>query len=197
MSSVSVSTPPVTPPSAALPAAPAARPDQAGRLLRVSPALPAARRAVEQMFDRCSLRTRYQRFHAPVKAIPARYLAEAVSGHPFHHALIAWHQDPPGPLDAAGDPAPRAVALASCRLVAEGAAELGLLVEDDWQRAGVGRRLLGDLVAHADRSGVRVLEAQLMAEQAWIATLLRPYGPCRLRSAWDGIINVTVRLPRP
>ncbi len=164
------------------------RADQTGQRIQLRPAVPGDRLAVEQMFQRCSLPTRYRRFHAPVKAIPARYLAEAVSGSPFHYALIAWHED---------EAAPRAVALASCRLVAEGAAELGLLVEDAWQRHGLGRRLLHDLVAHADQAGVRVLEAQLMAEQSWIAALLRPYGPCRLHSAWDGIMNLSVRRPHP
>jgi GNAT superfamily N-acetyltransferase len=170
----------------------AAAPAAAARQVQVRRAVPGDRPAVEQMFGRCSLPTRYRRFHAPVRAIPARYLAEALAGSPFHYALVAWHEDATAP-----DPASRAVALASCRLVEEGAAELGLLVEDDWQRQGLGRRLLRDLVAHADESGVRVLRAQLMAEQAWIAALLRPYGPSRLRSAWDGITNVSLRLPRP
>ena len=70
-----------------------ALPDQDGRLIRVRQAVPGDRPALERMFARCSPRTRYQRFHAPVKAIPARYLGEAVSGSPFHYALIAWHQD--------------------------------------------------------------------------------------------------------
>jgi len=212
--------PVAAPPVAVQPAGRRTRPDPAGRLIRVRPAAPGDRPALEQMFDRCSMITRYRRFHAPVKAIPDRYLTEAVSGSPFHYALIAWHEDPADPLgeardcddrDAsggiavpagcpavpAGRPAHQAVALASGRLVAEGAAELGLLVEDAWQRQGLGRRLLRDLVAHADRSGVRVLKAQLLAEQSWIAALLRPYGPCRLNSTWDGIMNVSVRRPPP
>jgi GNAT superfamily N-acetyltransferase len=79
-------------------------------------------------------------------------------------------------------------------MVDEGAAELGLLVEDAWQRHGLGTRLLGDLVDQASRSGLRVLQAQVLAEQAWITGLLRPYGTCRLRSTWDGVLNLTVRL---
>ena len=86
------------------------------------------------------------------------------------------------------------VALASCRLVDEGAAELGLLVEDAWQRRGLGSLLLGGLAAHARAAGLRVLRAQLLAEHAWIAGLLRPYGACRVASTWDGVLNVTVRL---
>jgi GNAT superfamily N-acetyltransferase len=66
-------------------------------------------------------------------------------------------------------------------------------VEDAWQRQGTGTRLLRDLVAYADHIGVRLLEAQLLAEQSWITGLLRPYGPCRVRSSRHGVMTVTVR----
>jgi GNAT superfamily N-acetyltransferase len=161
-------------------------------LIRVRLARPDDREALAQMSDRCTLSTRYRRFHGPVKAIPERYLAEALSGSPFHYALVAFLE----PASAAHTRAlsGRIVALASCRLVEEGAAELGILVEDAWQRQGLGTRLVGELVAHASHSGLSVLEAQLLAEQAWITSLLRPHGTCRLGSTWNGVLNVTVRL---
>jgi len=172
------------------------------RLIGVRRAAPADREALARMFERCTLETRYRRFHAPVKAIPGRYLADALSGGPFHYALVAGPVPGPGAVPAldpaaVSDPGTRAggvVALASCRTVGEGAAELGLLIEDTWQRHGLGTRLLRDLVAHARRAGLRVVEAQVLAEQAWIASLLRPYGTCRVRSARGGVLNVTVRL---
>jgi GNAT superfamily N-acetyltransferase len=146
------------------------------------------------MFERCTPDTRYRRFHGPVKVIPERYLAEALSGSPFHYALVVC---PESCLDAGRGREPDAdgiVALASCRTVDEGAAELGVLIEDAWQRRGLGTRLVRDLAAHAADAGLRVLEAQLLTEQAWITGLLRPYGACRLRSTWNGILDVTVRL---
>jgi GNAT superfamily N-acetyltransferase len=161
------------------------------------------------MFERCTTATRHRRFHGPVKAMPERYLAEALSGSPFHHALVACLDphagDPrtgdlhpgdlhPGEALELGAPSGDIVALASCRTIDEGAAELGLLIEDAWQRRGLGTRLLGDLVAQARRSGLRVLEAQVLAEQAWVASMLKPYGAYRLRTTWDGVMNVTVRL---
>ena len=142
------------------------------------------------MFGRCSTETRYRRFHGPVKAIPERYLADALSGSAFHYALVARPGQVADPQARGGD----IVALASCRLVDEGAAELGLLIEDAWQRRGLGACLLRDLVTHASEAGLRVLEAQLLAEQAWITGLLRPYGACRLSPTRDGVLNVTVRL---
>jgi GNAT superfamily N-acetyltransferase len=144
------------------------------------------------MFERCTASTRYRRFHGPVKAIPERYLAEALSGSPFHYALVAFLE--PSSAAHARALSGRTVALASCRLVEEGAAELGLLVEDAWQRHGLGTRLVNQLVAHARGSGLSVLEAQLLAEQAWITSLLRPHGTCRLRSTGNGVLNVTVRI---
>jgi GNAT superfamily N-acetyltransferase len=163
--------------------------------ISVRPAVPGDRAALTQMFARCTDETRYYRFHAPVKMMPERYLTDALSGTPFHYALVAY----PRPVADLGtlDPGGRdggVVALASCRTVDEGAAELGLLIEDAWQRRGLGTRLLRDLVTYAAGAGLRVLEAQLLAEQAWIAGLLRPYGSCRLRSIWGGVLNVSLRL---
>ena len=162
-------------------------------------AVPGDRAALDRMFERCTPQTRYRRFHGPVTSIPERYLAEALSGSPLHYALVAstgpGEGQGPGPD---GDPeAARAgiVALASCRIVDEGAAELGILIEDAWQRRGLGVRLVGDLVTHASRAGLRTLEAQLLAEQAWIARLLRPYGSCGLRHTWGGVLTVNLRLP--
>jgi len=165
-------------------------------LIRVRQAVPADREALAQMFERCTAATRYRRFHGPVKAIPERYLAEALSRSPFHHALVA-HLEPSSAAHARALSG-TAVALASCRLVDEGAAELGVLIEDAWQRKGLGTRLVRALVAHASDVGLRVLEAQLLAEQAWITSLLRPHGTCRLRSTGNGVMNVTVHLePAP
>ena len=151
------------------------------------------------MFARCTPETRYRRFHGPVKAIPERYLAEALSATPFHYALVACLALSPDAVDqaAALDPETRdgeIVALASCRLIDEGAAELGVLIEDAWQHLGLGTRLVSALVDHARGTGLRVLAAQLLAEQAWIAGLLRPHGTCSVRPTWGGVLNVTVRL---
>jgi len=171
---------------------PACRTGAAAGLIRTRQAVPADREALARMFERCTASTRYRRFHGPVKAIPERYLAEALSGSPFHYALVAFLE--PASAAHARALSGRTVALASCRLVEEGAAELGLLVEDAWQRHGLGTRLVNQLVAHARGSGLSVLEAQLLAEQAWITSLLRPHGTCRLRSTGNGVLNVTVRL---
>jgi GNAT superfamily N-acetyltransferase len=164
----------------------------AAALASVRRATEGDRQALVRMLARCSGETRYRRFHGPVKLFPERYLTEALSGSPVHFALVASVPSASGAEGAAGEDV---VALASCRAVAEGVAELGVLVEDAWQRRGIGDRLLRGMADFAARSGLRALQAQLLAEQPWIAGLLRRYGRCET-VATGGLLNVTVRLPR-
>ena len=138
--------------------------------LTVRQAAAADRAALEAMFQRCTPQTIYRRFHGQVKSFPRAYLAEALAGTPPHFAIVAGH----GPV---------VIALASCRLAdpaaaaaagdgvaprSSGAAELGILIEDTWQRHGLGRELLARLVAHADSLGLAELQAQMLTEQDWI-----------------------------
>lgn len=143
------------------------------------------RAALAQMFARCGVQTRYRRFHGHVKVLPARYLAEALSGSPAHLALVA-----------VADTSPREgviVALASCRVVARCDAEIGVLVEDAWQRLGIGTALLREIAAHASRTGIGVLTAQVLAEQPWILRLLAAHGSTESVTK-RGVLDVTVRL---
>ncbi len=93
------------------------------------------------MLARCSDQTRARRFHKYVHCFPEPYLTEALAGRAAHFALLAQ----------AGQ---AVVALASRVATDRGSAELAVLVEDSWQRLGVGARLLSQLVAHADQSGL-------------------------------------------
>ena len=151
------------------------------------------RPALERMLARCTGQTRYRRFHGPVTVFPERYLTEALSGSPLHFALVACLDE-----DAEVDGTVvegTVVALASCRAVDEGVAELGILVEDEWQRRGVGSELLREIVAYAATTGLRALQAQVLAEQPWIVGLLRRHGACTTSGAGQALY-VTLSLPR-
>lgn len=167
----------------------------AAALVSVRRATEGDRQALVRMLARCSGETRYRRFHGPVKFFPERYLTEALSGSPVHFALVASVPSAAAAAAAAGPADDDVVALGSCRAVAEGVAELGVLVEDAWQRRGIGDRLLREMTDFAAQSGMRALQAQLLAEQPWIAGLLRRYGRCET-VATGGLLRVTVRLPR-
>lgn len=161
------------------------------------------RPALERMLARCTGQTRYRRFHGPVTVFPERYLTEALSGSPLHFALVACLDEDAETDGTVVDGAVvdgtvvdgTVVALASCRAVDEGVAELGILVEDDWQRRGAGGYLLGEIVAYAARTGLRALQAQVLAEQPWIVGLLRRHGTCTTASAGQAL-HVTLTLPR-
>lgn len=148
---------------------------------RIRRACAADRPALAEMLSRCTGSTRSLRFLAPLRFFPEPYLTEALSGHLEHFALVAA--------------TPTAVvALASCRAVAAGTAELAVLVEDARQRQRIGARLLKRLIEHADRSGLRTLRATLLAEQEWIVGPLRAYGTCTVAMS-KGVLEVTVCRP--
>lgn len=155
------------------PAAPACPPVQIRR------ASAADRSALTEMLSRCTDSTRLRRFQGPRRSFPEPYLTEALSGQAEHFALVA------------ATPA-AVVALASCRAVAGDSAELAVLVEDAWQRQGIGARLLNELIEYADRSGLRTLKATVLAEQAWIVRALCSYGTCTAPVSM-GVFEVTMR----
>lgn len=142
---------------------------------------------ITAMWERCSLATRIGRFHAPVRDLPARYLETALS-------------DPATSLVAVHGSAGAVVALASLIPGRGGSAELGVLVEDAWQRQGIGRELVTHLIAGRARQ-VTELRASVLAQNAKVADLLRQV-PGDFSLTRDGTtVNVRVRLtsagPRP
>jgi RimJ/RimL family protein N-acetyltransferase len=86
--------------------------------------------------------------------------------------------------------------VATATLVAEGdVGEVGLLVEDAWQRRGIGTALLRRLVAHGERAGYAALVAHTHADnKPMLATLRRlsRSGPAPERD--DTLVTVTLPL---
>ncbi|HEY1626787.1 MAG TPA: GNAT family N-acetyltransferase [Streptosporangiaceae bacterium] len=108
------------------------------------------------MFARCSRQTIYRRFHGYLRAFPEPYFSDAVKGAPGHVALVA---------QSAG----QIVALASSVTLDDGSCEIGILVEDGYQRQRIGSRMLERLVAHA---GTRTVRATIQPDQRWIVPVL-------------------------
>ena len=109
--------------------------------ISVRPVTGSDARAIASMWERCALVTRIARFHAPVRDIPACYL-KAVLADPSASGVVACQH------------CGVAVALASLiPSTSHDGAELGVLVEDAWQRAGIGRRLVAHLGPFASSLG--------------------------------------------
>lgn len=111
------------------------------------------------MFERCSRQAIYRRFHGYVRAFPEPYFTDALKGEHGHAAFVA---EVPG----------RIVALASRVTLDDGTCEIGILVEDDYQRQRLGTRLLDALLAQA---GPRPVRATIQHDQRWIVPLLLRY----------------------
>ena len=158
------------------------RPTEVDRDVALRPVTSSDMAAIGAMWERCSLATRTARFHVPVRDIPASYLT----------AVLA---DPAANVVAASEPDGDVAGLASLiRGASGGTAELGVLVEDAWQRRGIGRRLVAHLVSAAPARGITTLTASILAANAPVADLLRQV-PGQFSVAADGwVLNVRVRL---
>ncbi|OBG75624.1 hypothetical protein A5714_23915 [Mycobacterium sp. E2462] len=117
---------------------PAARAARIGTPLppRVRPIRRTDGAAILRMHERCSQATRHARWLGPGSSFPASYLRSMLDGGDEHLAVVATCPGRPGEV----------VGLGSAAHTPDGSWELGLLVEDRYQRNGIGTLLLGRLV---------------------------------------------------
>ncbi|MGW1071642.1 GNAT family N-acetyltransferase [Streptomyces sp. NPDC002537] len=139
--------------------------------------------AAREMHERCSPRTLSLRYHGPVGDAD-RYLRHLLSPR-FGRTLAAY--------TASG----RLVALA--HLLWDGEeTEVALLVEDAWQRRGVGGELLGTLVAMAAEAGCESIYAVTQASNTAMVASMRAMGLPLDYLVEEGTLVITARLsPAP
>ncbi|GHA84926.1 GNAT family N-acetyltransferase [Streptomyces termitum] len=135
--------------------------------------------AARAMHDRCSARTLNLRYHGPVGDAD-RYLDHLLSPR-FGRTL--------------------AVQTASGRLVALGhllwdgdETEVALLVEDDWQRRGIGSELLGRLVAMAEKTGCESVYAVTQSSNTGMVAAMRALNLPLDYQIEEGTLVITARL---
>jgi GNAT superfamily N-acetyltransferase len=155
-----------------------------GAELTVRPATVEDLPAVRAMHERCTARTLHRRYLGVAGGPPPtrlRRLLDPAAGMGLV-AVASWPEGTPE----------RVVAMAN--LVVEGAlGEVALLVEDAWQRRGVGSALLRRLVRHAGQAGYAALVAHTHADNVpMLRTLDRVSGPGPVER--DGTL-LTVTLP--
>ncbi len=129
-----------------------------------------------KMLGRCSRSTLFHRFHGITDGTAyVRHLVATTD----HETLTAWS-------------GPRCVGLAT--LARSGCDhELGILVEDGWQRHGIGTELLARLVASARARGIDQIVADVLGEDSFILSALRRVGPLVVTLEW-GVYTVRVAL---
>ncbi|MEU4998667.1 GNAT family N-acetyltransferase [Streptomyces sp. NPDC021622] len=135
--------------------------------------------AAKAMHDRCSRRTLSMRYHGPVHDAD-RYLNHLLSPR-FGRTL--------------------AVQTASGRIVGIGhllwdgdETEIALLVEDEWQRRGIGTELLGRLVALAVEASCESVYAVTQASNTGMVAAMRGLGLPLDYQIEEGTLVITARL---
>lgn len=157
-------------------------------MTRIRPAGPDDVAGIEAMHAACTLDSRVHRWHSGLTAVPARYLADAVSGRPGHVCRLAVDDDGTvaGLASAVGGDA--------------GDWQLGVLVRDDRQGQGLGARLLDAVVAAARRRGARELVADVLPDRYGLLALLGRRGTLRTTCGGGAALHGVVTLapaPRP
>jgi len=137
------------------------------------------RARIEDMWERCSPATRYSRLHSPCPTLPVPYIDAVMCDPSASRVCVIGGQ---------------LVGLASLIVESEGVGDLGVIVENAWQRHGVGTLLVESLVAGAAGRDITVIKASVLAAQAHLADALRRLSGDTAITSAGPTVTVTVRL---
>ena len=126
-------------------------------------------RPIRVLHARLSTRTRYLRFLSPIPTLPDA-LVRRLACVDYRRRLAVVAED-----EGAGC-AGVVVALASFSAVDETTAEVAVVVQDDWQRQGVGTALVSTLLDAAEKRGFDRFVATIAADNSIIRRLLDRFG---------------------
>jgi RimJ/RimL family protein N-acetyltransferase len=135
---------------------------------------------IEAMFKRCSVRALHYRFFRPLPSAPLGYLEEVLADGENHHAFVVRRNG-------------NAIGLAELHVEGPWSGALALIIEDPYQRIGIGTEALQLLVRRARELGLRMLIADVLFENAPVLRALRRIGPTSV-SRIDDIFHVEVDL---
>ncbi len=118
--------------------------------------------AVLAMLARCSRATLFHRFHGFTDGVA--YYGALLRDRPVDQTLLAWHGS-------------TCMGVASLGVGATGTIDLAVLVEDAWQRRGIGTRMVDSLLDSARARGTATVHADVLGEDLFILRALRRIGP--------------------
>jgi RimJ/RimL family protein N-acetyltransferase len=141
---------------------------------------------VRAFLERLSPETRQRRFFTPLPTIDERLVSHFTFFDPRERMVVAATAPLAGVEEIVG--------LADVAHLHTGVAELGLVVDDEHQRTGLGR-LLGEAMASlAVRQGATHLRAELLERNAAMLRIMEYLGECK-QTAEDGNVVVHAKLP--
>lgn len=150
-----------------------------GVALVLRPGTDADEDAVAGLHARCSMKTLFNRYHSGMRTVPRRWV----------HRLL----NPPRGTTVLAQCADQVVALG--QLIHTGTpdcAEVSLLVEDTWQRRGVGTALLGALASDARAAGYSELVAWCLPSESALVRTAEAAGLATTTRREDGLQRVSI-----
>jgi RimJ/RimL family protein N-acetyltransferase len=141
---------------------------------------------LRRFYEDLSLHSRYLRFFAPVQILIAEQVRRVSHlENPEQFGIIVRHPATTRVVAVAGyDTCP-----------GSRSAELAVTVADAWQGQGVGRALTRQLVAAAQRRGIRSLVAAVLPENARMLRILAALGLPMRRTWEEGYLRIEIPLP--
>jgi GNAT superfamily N-acetyltransferase len=138
-----------------------------------------------RLWPRLSPETVYRRFHSPLRGLSRESVHRLVDvDHDLREAVVA---------EVGGEVV--GVARYERAPADPTTAEFAVVVEDDWQGAGLGRQLLAELTDLAARRGVRTLTATVQADNDRMLWLIRQLLPGSRLTPESGVYSVESPLP--
>ena len=142
---------------------------------------------MKEMFYSFSERTRYLRFHGPIKAFPHARLQ--VSCNVDYNEEMAM-------IGTIGDPGSEEVVAVGRYLhdAANDTAEVAFVVRDDWQNRGLGKTLFGRLVEIGRERGIEQFFAEVLPENIPMLRVFH-HADCNVITKSEGdVVHVTIDL---
>jgi GNAT superfamily N-acetyltransferase len=139
---------------------------------------------VREMHERCSPETRRLRYFTSAPQLPASALARLLEPRDGASLVAVAPNGTIGALATLFHP------------TGDSAGEVALLVEDEWQRRGLGTTLLGSLVELAAARGLTELRAHVLPWNRRMLALFERAGLSGRRSYEDGLVLVRAAVPR-
>jgi GNAT superfamily N-acetyltransferase len=137
--------------------------------------------AIVAMLDRCSRWSLFHRFHGFTDSVA--YFGALLRNRSIDQTLLAWYGS-------------ACVGVATLGVAASGIFELSVLVEDDWQRRGIGTELAASLLDRARAQGATTMHADILGEDAFILQALRRLSPLTV-AIERGILSIDIDLHCP
>ncbi len=135
---------------------------------------------IKAMLMRCSPQSRQRRFFRLLPTAPDGYLEDVLTDRENHYAVL---------IRRSGE----TIGLAELHLAGPWSGDLGLIVEDSFQRQGAGTAALRLLMRRARELGLRGLDADVHLENSHAIRVLRRMGVASVHRAHD-VLHIQLEL---